>query len=75
MGKPNGVTHSTEWPDLEMSLALSVSQSCNEGMPAAVKTGRIVIRKSHQLRANTLAVEQVRGKTAVASSVFTDCQE
>lgn len=29
MGKPRGVTHSTVWPDLEMSLALSVSQSCN----------------------------------------------
>ena len=28
MGKPRGVTHSTVWPDLEMSLALSVSQSC-----------------------------------------------
>lgn len=29
MGKPRGVTHSTVWPALEMSLALSVSQSCN----------------------------------------------
>lgn len=29
MGKPRGVTHSTVWPDLEMSLALSVSQSCD----------------------------------------------
>lgn len=28
-GKPSGVTHSTVWPDLEMSLALSVSQSWN----------------------------------------------
>lgn len=28
IGKPRGVTHSTVCPDLEMSLALSVSQSC-----------------------------------------------
>lgn len=29
MGKPRGVTHSTVWPHLDMSLALSVNQSCN----------------------------------------------
>lgn len=37
MGKPRGVTHSTVWPDLEMSLALSVSQSCDTQIQTVVK--------------------------------------
>lgn len=49
MGKPRGVTHSTVWPDLEMSLALSVSQSCNRQMTLSIYSSDLIKRCKQRL--------------------------